>query len=319
MRKSQWLAFAPCSVPFQGQRADACCTCCCALRCAALRCAARGGASAAAPAAPLTPLPAHCRASEQQQPLLAPVWARAAARCMSYDINSRTKPHVNVGTIGHVDHGKTTLTAAITRVLSEADNTNAAVPFDQIDKARPGRPRARRTGGRAGGRGRVGGGASAGTARAGGRPQHPAAAAAVAAGAARAGRLLHLLRPPPNLPRPPRPAPRPPCQRQAPEEKARGITISASHGGQAAGALPPRARGWRALAPAVCGGARLRRRRRRGAGKASVGRGPGWRDGACAARSPTPGAPSTSCAPQSSTRPPTVTTHTWTAPATRTM
>ena len=46
----------------------------------------------------------------------------------------RTKPHVNIGTIGHVDHGKTTLTAAITRTLSEkgwADFT----PFDQIDKA----------------------------------------------------------------------------------------------------------------------------------------------------------------------------------------
>ena len=46
----------------------------------------------------------------------------------------RTKPHVNVGTIGHVDHGKTTLTAAITKTLSEkgwADFT----PFDQIDKA----------------------------------------------------------------------------------------------------------------------------------------------------------------------------------------
>lgn len=33
-----------------------------------------------------------------------------------YDINSRTKPHLNIGTIGHVDHGKTTLTAAITKV-----------------------------------------------------------------------------------------------------------------------------------------------------------------------------------------------------------
>jgi len=46
----------------------------------------------------------------------------------------RTKPHVNIGTIGHVDHGKTTLTAAITKTLSEkgwADFT----PFDQIDKA----------------------------------------------------------------------------------------------------------------------------------------------------------------------------------------
>ncbi|MBE5835003.1 MAG: elongation factor Tu [Butyrivibrio sp.] len=46
----------------------------------------------------------------------------------------RTKPHANIGTIGHVDHGKTTLTAAITAVL--ADRTGSeAVPFDQIDKA----------------------------------------------------------------------------------------------------------------------------------------------------------------------------------------
>src|SRR5215204_699597 len=46
----------------------------------------------------------------------------------------RTKPHVNVGTIGHIDHGKTTLTAAITKVL--ADRKMASfVPFDQIDKA----------------------------------------------------------------------------------------------------------------------------------------------------------------------------------------
>ena len=46
----------------------------------------------------------------------------------------KTKPHVNVGTIGHVDHGKTTLTAAITAVLSERLGV-AAVPFDQIDSA----------------------------------------------------------------------------------------------------------------------------------------------------------------------------------------
>lgn len=72
------------------------------------------------------------RAGEQQQPA---AWARLGARCMAYDINSRTKPHVNVGTIGHVDHGKTTLTAAITKVLSENDATTSAVPFDQIDKA----------------------------------------------------------------------------------------------------------------------------------------------------------------------------------------
>ncbi|GAA0374718.1 elongation factor Tu [Paenibacillus motobuensis] len=46
----------------------------------------------------------------------------------------RTKPHVNIGTIGHVDHGKTTLTAAITTVLSKTYG-GAAMSFDQIDKA----------------------------------------------------------------------------------------------------------------------------------------------------------------------------------------
>src|SRR4026209_1016786 len=46
----------------------------------------------------------------------------------------RTKPHCNVGTIGHVDHGKTTLTAAITKVLAEKGNTQF-VAYDQIDKA----------------------------------------------------------------------------------------------------------------------------------------------------------------------------------------
>jgi len=46
----------------------------------------------------------------------------------------RTKPHCNVGTIGHVDHGKTTLTAAITRILGEAGGADF-VPFDEIDKA----------------------------------------------------------------------------------------------------------------------------------------------------------------------------------------
>jgi elongation factor Tu len=47
----------------------------------------------------------------------------------------RTKPHVNVGTIGHIDHGKTTLTAAITKVLSELGTGTAVTTFDEIDKA----------------------------------------------------------------------------------------------------------------------------------------------------------------------------------------
>ena len=47
----------------------------------------------------------------------------------------RTKPHLNIGTMGHIDHGKTTLTAAITKVLHEQDPTVAFTPFDEIDKA----------------------------------------------------------------------------------------------------------------------------------------------------------------------------------------
>jgi len=47
----------------------------------------------------------------------------------------RSKPHVNVGTIGHIDHGKTTLTAAITQTLSKHDPTNEIRSFDSIDNA----------------------------------------------------------------------------------------------------------------------------------------------------------------------------------------
>ncbi|GFJ92546.1 hypothetical protein Prum_061880 [Phytohabitans rumicis] len=48
----------------------------------------------------------------------------------------RTKPHLNIGTMGHVDHGKTTLTAAITKVLAAQDpSVNRFVSFDGIDRA----------------------------------------------------------------------------------------------------------------------------------------------------------------------------------------
>jgi elongation factor Tu len=53
---------------------------------------------------------------------------------MSKEKFERTKPHCNIGTIGHVDHGKTTLTAAITKVLAESGSSDFT-PFDQIDKA----------------------------------------------------------------------------------------------------------------------------------------------------------------------------------------
>src|ERR687895_255303 len=57
---------------------------------------------------------------------------------MSRGVFERTKPHLNVGTIGHVDHGKTTLTAAITKVLAKRvpdDPANTEVAFEQIDNA----------------------------------------------------------------------------------------------------------------------------------------------------------------------------------------
>ncbi|OUW07097.1 MAG: elongation factor Tu [Gammaproteobacteria bacterium TMED159] len=54
---------------------------------------------------------------------------------MSKEKFERTKPHLNVGTIGHVDHGKTTLTAALTKVCAEVQGTGEAVAFDGIDNA----------------------------------------------------------------------------------------------------------------------------------------------------------------------------------------
>ena len=53
---------------------------------------------------------------------------------MSKEKFERTKPHVNVGTIGHVDHGKTTLTAAITKVMADAARWRTKA-YDQIDNA----------------------------------------------------------------------------------------------------------------------------------------------------------------------------------------
>jgi translation elongation factor EF-G len=47
----------------------------------------------------------------------------------------RTKPHLNVGTIGHIDHGKTTLTAAITKVLAEKGGNTTVKSFEEIDNA----------------------------------------------------------------------------------------------------------------------------------------------------------------------------------------
>src|ERR1044072_1965566 len=53
---------------------------------------------------------------------------------MSKEKFAHTKPHVNIGTIGHVDHGKTTLTAAITKVLAKSGGATF-LAYDQIDKA----------------------------------------------------------------------------------------------------------------------------------------------------------------------------------------
>lgn len=53
---------------------------------------------------------------------------------MAKKVFDRSKPHVNVGTIGHVDHGKTTLTAAITHVLSHSSDNVIAKAFEEIDK-----------------------------------------------------------------------------------------------------------------------------------------------------------------------------------------
>src|SRR3954453_7833828 len=70
-----------------------------------------------------------------------PSWSRATRkeigrRSMAKQKFERTKPHLNVGTIGHIDHGKTTLTAAITKVLSEQGTSTTGIKsFEEIDNA----------------------------------------------------------------------------------------------------------------------------------------------------------------------------------------
>jgi len=63
---------------------------------------------------------------------------------MAKEHYQRTKPHVNIGTIGHVDHGKTTLTAAITMTLAQKGEAQA-MKYDDIDKAPKRRPVASRS------------------------------------------------------------------------------------------------------------------------------------------------------------------------------
>ncbi len=62
---------------------------------------------------------------------------------MAKETYDRSKPHLNIGTIGHVDHGKTTLTAAITKVLADAGYSEAR-SFDQIDRTRSPAPKSLR-------------------------------------------------------------------------------------------------------------------------------------------------------------------------------
>lgn len=72
----------------------------------------------------------HCR--NHKLPVALQTFTVRGAAKEKFD---RSKPHINIGTIGHVDHGKTTLTAAITKVMSTLDGSNAFKSYDQIDKA----------------------------------------------------------------------------------------------------------------------------------------------------------------------------------------
>lgn len=82
------------------------------------------------------------RSMKFQQPVAGAVTAAAAQlqqqvqqQCRWFAVNfDRSKPHVNIGTIGHVDHGKTTLTQAITKVLSEK-GWSESMTYEDIDRA----------------------------------------------------------------------------------------------------------------------------------------------------------------------------------------
>src|SRR6476620_2754030 len=74
-------------------------------------------------------------ASDPKSRLFHHVFVRSRGSPMSKQKFERTKPHLNIGTIGHIDHGKTTLTAAITKVLHDQDPSTTYTSFDEIDKA----------------------------------------------------------------------------------------------------------------------------------------------------------------------------------------
>ncbi|XP_071940380.1 elongation factor Tu, mitochondrial isoform X3 [Coffea arabica] len=80
------------------------------------------------------PSPIHCLVADSVLARNAMPTSNFSPFCRSMATFARTKTHANVGTIGHVDHGKTTLTAAITKVLSEQGKAKA-IAFDEIDKA----------------------------------------------------------------------------------------------------------------------------------------------------------------------------------------
>ncbi len=72
------------------------------------------------------------RSLGMQAPVANIIGARVGQSMSTY---IRSKPHLNIGTIGHVDHGKTTLTAAITKVLSEQNSANKRLNYEDIDKS----------------------------------------------------------------------------------------------------------------------------------------------------------------------------------------